>query len=359
MLKNKISPIQLAILSIFLLNAFFTTGLCTYLLETNATNIILTIILGSFIGYIFLKIFLYLIINNKDKNIFELLNVTFPKSLSSLLKVLLLIAVTIISIYVLHNISLFINNTLLNDIDILPISILFIIATSYLSSKGIKTIITASGIFIFIALIFNIVIGITLIPYINTENIRPLVINPDLNIILKSLNYAFITLAPIFLLLTITPNKIANIDKYQKYQKIIYTVITVYIIFKILLILSILGITYFSILTYPEIDILKKVSLLNFIEKIEDNSLTNILINNFIILSISIHYLKECFISTFKIKKDSKIILPIISLGIIILSNCYRLTNINYLFYASLTIVVIHFFILLISITKRKKTLKN
>ena len=353
MLKNKISPVQLAILSIFLLNAFFTTGLCTYLLETNTTNIILTIILGSIIGYILLKIFLYFIINNKDKDIFELLNDTIPKSLSSLLSVLLLISVTLISIYVLHNISLFINNTLLNDISILPISILFIIATTYLASKGIKTIITAAGIFIFIAIIFNLVIGSTLVTYIDTENIRPLIINPDMNIIFKALNYALIVVAPIFLLLVIKPSKIANIDKYKKYQKITYVIIMVYIIFKILLILSILGIQYANILTYPEITILKKVSLLNFIEKIEDNTLTNILINNFLILSLAIYYLKNCFIATFKIKKDNKVLLPIISLGIIILSNYYKITNINYLIYASLAIIIIHFFILLISITRR------
>ena len=157
---------------------------------------IISIIIGSIISLIFLFSYLYLNNTLKNLNIFEKINTTFPRIISCFFIVLLIICSTIIASFTLYNLSLFINYNLLNDINIVPISILLILCITYLSCKGINAVIRCSGILIFIWLFLVIISLLTLINYSNPLNLYPFFINKETSIITSSIYYSLYTIMP-------------------------------------------------------------------------------------------------------------------------------------------------------------------
>lgn len=319
MKTNKLTSLDISIFANFLFRAYFTIGGINLIITTAKQDSIFSTILGAIMGFIPLLIFIF--INNRlqNKNIFKKNIETFPKIISPLLNILLIISVFLIGIYSLYNIILFINYNLLNDINLIAIGLLLIFSIIYLSSRGIKTIIRTSiiisGIFILIALI-NI---ITLIPYTNHINLYPLLTNNFSDIYITSLYHMLLISAPIFLLLVIPKSQIQNKNHYKRNIIISYLISSIYTLINLILIISILGIELTSILQYPEIMILQKVSLLNFIERIEDILSFKVLFDSFFILALSVYYIKVGIIDTFKFKGFHKKYLFDIIVGLIML----------------------------------------
>ena len=252
----------------------------------------------------------------------------------------------IISSYNLYNLALFINYNLLNDISIIPISILLLLCITYLSIKGINTVIRTSGILIFIWIFLVIISFLALVNYSNPSNLYPFLVNNPLNIFKGGIYYGVISITPLLMLLLIPKNKIENNKRYQKYMLITYIINALYFIINLVLILSILGYKFTNILKYPDIIILQKVSLLNFIERIEDLLSFKLMFDGFIFLSLAIIYIKEGLINVLKIKSNNKIIY-FISIAIIICSLYLHLTNIEFTIPFMISILIIHFFLLI------------
>ena len=74
-------------------------------------------------------------------------------------------------------------------------------------------------------------------------------------------------------------------------------------IIKILFIVSILGIKYFSLVAYPEIDVLKMINIFNFFERLEEILIINIFIQNLITSSLSLNYIYNLSKSIIKSNK--------------------------------------------------------
>ncbi len=354
MIRDKVSYIELSILSIFLFKVFSNFGMINEMTNGTSVNTILNIITGSLIGLLIIKSYFYIGNYDKEHNIFEKIKTSYFKIISPFLNIMLLLVILIVCIYLVTNTSVFINNTVLNDIDILPISILFVFISTYLASTNIKSLVTAAGILIFLSIVLIVISGICLLPYINSENMYPIT-TESINVA-NIFVYTIITVSPIFLLLTVPTKNIFNISKYKKYQKITYIIVMVYILFKAILMISILGMEFMSILKYPEVNILKKVTLLNFVERIEDILLISSLIDSFITLSISIHYLINGIKVVFETKKISnRTIAYIIGIIILFASNYLKINKTMYLVYALgfFTLIHILFTIKIIFIGKR------
>lgn len=344
MKTNKLTSLDISIFANFLFRAYFTIGGINLVINIAHQDSLFSIILGSIMGFIPLLIFIF--INNRlqNQNIFQKIEKTFPKLISPLLNIILIISTFLMGVYSLYNIVLFINYNLLNDINLIAISLLLMLSIIYLSSRGIKTIIRTSIIILGIFLLIAIINITSLIPYTNPINLYPLMTNNFSNTYIASLYHMILMSTPIFLLLIIPKSEIENKKKYKKYIIISYLISSIYTLINLILVISILGIELTSILQYPEIMILQKVSLLNFIERIEDILSFKILFDSFFILAISLFYIKIGIIDTFKFKGFKKKYLFDIIIGILILITSIVLKphNIYFLLITLTTILAIH-----------------
>jgi len=343
---NKISPLGICFLSSFLYRSFYIIGFFNLIISISKNDSIFSIVLGAIVGLTIL--FGYFYLNNKlsNDNIFSKINNTFPKIISDLLSSFLIITFIFIGSFTIYNLAVFINYNLLNDIDVFPISILLIVTAIYLASKGITTITRVSGILIFIFILFVIVSFISLINYSNPINLYPLLTNNFLDIYKSGIYSSILSVTPILLLLIIPKNRIEKKQKYQRYMLITYIINFVYLFISFILILSILGVKLTNILNYPDIVALQKVSILHFIERIEDLLSFKVMFDGFILLTLIVLYIKEGIISVFKIKPNNKIIF-IIGLVILIISYYFKIINIKLIVYLLTLILFVHFLLMI------------
>jgi len=349
--NSKISPLGICFLSSFLYRSFYIIGFFNLIIAISKSDSIFSIIIGSILGLILLYSYFYLDNKLPNDNIFNKVNKTFPKIISDLLNSLLIILFVFIGGFTLYNLSIFINYNLLNDINVIPISILLIITVIYLASKGINTITRVSGILIFIFILMVIISFISLINYSNPFNLYPLLTNSFMDIYEGSIYSTVLSISPIFLLLIIPKEKIEKNKKYHKYMLITYIINWLYILISFILTLSILGEKLTSILNYPDIVALQKVSLLHFIERIEDILSFKVMFDGFLFLSLIIFYVKEGIINVFRIKSNNKIVI-IIGLIILIISAYLKIVNIKLVVYLLTIILFIHF-LLMVFIRKK------
>lgn len=352
--ENKISPLDISFFSSFLYRTFYIIGGFNLIIGISKSSSIISVIINFFIGYILLLSYFYINNRDTDSNIFKKIDKCFPKIISSFLNILLIVFTFFICSFVLYNMLLFINYNLLDDIDLIPIGILLIATLIYIVSKGINTIIRVGGILIFFFLLLAILSIISLIPYSNPTNIYPLIGNNFMDVTKSSIYYSMLSLMPIFYLLIIPKSNIERNKVYKRYMIITYVVSSIYLLISIILTLSILGVELTSILNYPDIIVLKKISLLNFIERVEDILSFKLMFEGFLFLSIGIFYMKEGIINTFKIKKINHKITFAIGILLLIISLYLRLINIVNIIYFLIGILLIH--LILMIFIKREET---
>jgi spore germination protein KB len=148
------------------------------------------------------------------------------------------------------------------------------------------------------------------------SNIKPILESGFKNPIKGGLILTLTNIIPTFTILSIPKTKVINYNKSSKYLFITYTLSFILIFLIAIKTISVLGIYLTSAYQYPEYIVLKKISLLDFFDKIENIIFIKWILTSFCSLSIMIYYL------TNSIKKDNKkkLIPTIITLIIIFLS---------------------------------------
>ena len=144
-MTKKISNIDISILSFYLIKSFILINGINILININKSDSIISAIIGFLIGFIFIHLY------KNDNDILNNLDNFNNPCISLLLKITLVITVVIFSSQLLYCSSMFIKSSLLNNVDILPIGILFCLTISYLVNKGIYTITKTSFISFFIS----------------------------------------------------------------------------------------------------------------------------------------------------------------------------------------------------------------
>lgn len=320
--RDEISELEFGILSTYFLKVFIFISGINILLNINKNDSIISIIIGILLGTLIIKAFNSL----RENDIFITINNCFSKPNSIIIKVLLLITSIIMSCYLLYSISIFIKTALLNKVDILPISILFILTSFYSYKKGIKTIIKSSFICFFIFLLLEIISFLFLMPEINSLKILPLSTQSISNITLGSITYITLSILPIFMLLVI-PSK-----KEKKKTKLFYILTSIYTLFSFVLILSVINANLATQIDYPQLFILSKISVINFFDRMEGILCFKYLFDSFFTLSVLLYYITKAIDSIFyklnkKTKKLDKYIIYFIILIIIFFSNYIEFNN--------------------------------
>lgn len=210
------------------------------IINTSMQDSWISIILGTVLGLLLIKLFTTL--PQKENKI---LKYTYS---SIILTINLLLVTKLIS-------SIYLNKTP----DILVI-IPLIILIYYTTSKDINLILKLSQIMCLIFILFALFPTITLTPKIDIDYFKPILTTNIKNIITSSIDYALISTSPYILYPNLKQNY--NYKTYLLSSLMIFIIITTTI--------GNLGINLAKLYRYPEYMIFKEISILGFIENIQN-----------------------------------------------------------------------------------------
>lgn len=269
------------------------------------------LIRGFFLLFFFHSSLLDVIISGILSYIIILIYQKFNIKKFLIFKIILLIFLLILTIPIIIKASLFINYNILRDFSYIPISISFIIISLYLAIKGYHSIIKSLEISLYIVLFISLLSFILLLSYFNFNN---------LNDILKefTLSSNILTITGFNFLIYLIINYITDYKINYKIHLFSYF----NILFIKLLCIIILNRNITILYKYPYINILKNISYLNVIERMEGILSIQYLFDFTFLMSIFLLGIKFLIKELFKIKKlkIQNIILSLISLIILIIS---------------------------------------
>lgn len=360
-MKNKLSTLQICTIAYSLILSN-NMGITTYNLFHHAEqDCLISIIIGTIIGIIPLFIYLKIINYKQELNIYQKINEKLP-IIGKIINLIIAITITYLTALCYFNITNFISSQYLTKTPSLIISIAFLPAPIYLLNKGLTVMGRVSFILTLTGIISVFITIISLIWQVNILNIFPILDEGIKRPLINSLIYICYDITPLFLLTSIPMNNIIDKEKFNKRIIITYIIANTIIFILFFLIISILGVNLTKLYHYPEYDILKKISLVGFVERVESLLSIRWIFYGFITSIFGIYYLKEYIKSSTKIKND-KIIIYTLTIFIGIMSNYLFKNNskANLFIYNTLPhIITITLIILpIIILTKLKKRKKQ
>lgn len=188
-------------------------------------------------------------------------------------------------------------------------------------SKGIETLSRTIFILFIISIPILFVLLITLIPYVDLENLKPYIDVPVKNIFESSWVFLSLAISPVFYILGL---KNTTKDKKNFPRKILigYIIASILIFAFLFFIITVYGIDLGSLLTYPVYGLFKKVQVFGFIERIENFAAIFLITASFSQFAYFVYAIKNNLSDMFSIesKKIKTGLIYILSIGIPLLS---------------------------------------
>lgn len=327
MAKNKLTIAQFACLIVFPILALFS-GIGTHnTIKIAETDSYISVFLAYLIGFIPLLLFILIFNYKKELNIVDKIKYLFGNTLGIIINWIINILILCIGFILLYNISNFAISQFLAETPLLVFMLLLGLVLIYNVSLGIENISRVAIIFLAIILVLTIISTTGILPNFEKSNIKPILEYGYINPLKGGVTLTLTNVIPIFILLIIPKNKIENNKKVNKALIISYTIAFILAFLAILLTIGALGIYLCDIYQYPEYTVLKKISLFNFLDRIENFIYIKWILSSVTCLSLIIYYLNT------SIKKESKKLLPTIIVGIMIYLALKTFRN-NTIFYS-------------------------
>ena len=342
MKRDKITPIQYATLTFFLLTSFCMNSGYYLLIKINQNDSIFSILLGGILILLFQFFTFYLNKNHKD-NILTTIRQKYSKFFQIILYILIFIIITITTIYSLSNLIHFLHYYVVKEVSVIIITITLTFTILYITSKGLCTITKISEISFYIY-IFLLLFGfIGLIKYIDLANLKPLFTSNVNNWVTSSLVYFLSSIIPLFLLQIISKQEIEAPNKSKKYSYILIITFIIISLVQLILIISVLGIQLASIYQNADMIIYKKISFLNILERIEVLLAFLNILNNLFIIIMGTYFIKDIINSIIGRKKEH-ITLALIGIVLVLSSTFYTFNSEIYL---SINIIILILYLIL------------
>lgn len=345
MKDKKINCLSLLTMIVSLCISSFYGITSSYLLNISKTSITISMLIGYLLSLIF-SLIIYKFFQYKENYSFINKIKHIYGKLSIVINTLIIIASIIMYITFTNRLSSFLATQYLVQTKKILILIPILFLTYHTASKGIETISRVSTISFFISIIIFLFDIFGLINHINIENYLPIITVSKTTILKSSLLFCtFFTLPIIFINVT---NK-GNLDDKNKFKKYFFLghFISFIIVFAAIFVtVGVYGINLCNEFDYPLYTVLKKISLFNFIDAVENasilfwiissiNTSTIILyfifnniketyninnkIPNYIVMIISLIIPLLLFEKTIYLESYSSILIPTISMGYLVL----------------------------------------
>ena len=290
MIKKKISNLELATLTYFIIRSFLVGVTFNSLISSMKQNSWMTPLICIIPGIIYILATIFIMNYRPNLNINEKLDKLFPKTISHffiiIISIILLFACTLNFL----NLNNFIQSQFLSRTPILIISIILSIAALYVVFKGLNTISRTSNILFYISIIFFFTTIFGLISKSRIFNIMPL-FNIKTNNYLEGINtfYAF-HICPIFILTIIPKNKLQN-GKIKKVVIWAFLIAIISISLSIFITIAAFGYKLALLYEYPLFHILKHISITGFAARIESILVMQLIFDFFICHTLLIYFI--------------------------------------------------------------------
>ena len=326
--KDKITNIQFSSLIFFPILALFS-GIGTHnTIKIAEVDSYISVFLAYILGFLPILLFMLIFNYKKDLNIVDKVKYLFGDTLGMIINYVINILVLFIGVTLLNGITNFAISQFLAETPIMVLMILIGIILVYNVSLGIETISRVAVIFLAIIIILTIMSTSGVLPHFEMSNIKPFLEYGLEQPFKGSIVLTLTNVIPIFVLLVIPKGKINDNRNTNKWLIGFYTLAFIFIFMAMLLTIGALGIYLCNIYQYPEYTVLKKISLFNFLDRIENFIYVKWILSSFVYLALIIYYLKT------SIKNDSKKLVPTIIVGamIYIALNIFKNNTIFYNF---------------------------
>ena len=348
--NNFIGPLQYMVLVVFLSRSFFIgIGYSNILIKSKNDTwfiVLISIILGL------IPIFIIRFLNKYNINLFELIK-------SKIIKYIIILLVLFSFTILFNDLVNFINLKYLFNTSKIFISILLILPIIYIVNKDIESIGRSSLFIFYLSVILYIIISISLIKYIDINNLKPIFktnINDLISSILRFISYL---ITPIIFLNIIPKNK--DYKEYNKYLLVGYIMSSISSLIIIFFITTTYNFEFISKFNYPEYIVLQKIEY-GFISNPANILSFFFIIDYFYSLIIYMYIIKYYLEEELKLKDKILNITYYIIIILLVYSSIYLFENIkiiNILSKDLLFYIFIIFLGLFITILPTIKRVKN
>ena len=327
--NNKISSLQFSVLLIYPVLSLFS-GIGLYdILKISQIDSYISVLVATILGIIFLAIFLVIFNYQKELSLPEKNIHLFGNILGNIINYLINFLIIISGIVVTYSISNFIVSQFLAETPIYIILILMGLVTIYNISKGIEVIARTGFIFFIIITILTITSTLGLIPYFDSSNLKPVLENGIKPTLIGGSVLTLTDIIPLMILLIIPKDKIINHQKIEKRIIIAYLTAMTFIFLATILTTASLGIHLIKIYPHPEYMVLKKISILGFIDRIENIIYVKWMLNDFVNISLIGYFISKSINN----KNKQKLLPIIITIIILVLSQILFKDNAEFKFF--------------------------
>ena len=344
---KKITSLEYNTLLWFLTRATFIEITAEILISTAHQDSWISILIAIIIGIIPFSLYSYLKNKYPDKNIIQINKEKLGK-FGTFLNLILIAATFIFAICSYWIIVHFIDSQYLYRTPTTIIIIILILPVIYTITKNFHVFSKVSLIMFYISLIFIIIILSGLIGNVNVDNIKPILNNNPNNILYGSFCFIGFNIMPLFLLNIIPKNNIKNYSPKKSF--IFYLISGLSLLNVMFLTISIFGIHLSELYNYPSFHLLKRVSVLDIIDRVESILSLEWFLALFVQIMMSLFFIKEALKEIFQIKeKTNNTIMIIVCLIITILTSIIfttKGTEIAYFKHKLIYILYIAFFII-------------
>ncbi len=306
-MEKQLSKEQVSIISYFLIRSCFMGLAMEMLVQIAKQDSIFGLFIGALLGIIPFLLYQYLMNYNPNFSIIELNIHAFGKKVGKIINILLIAFVFLLGTIVFWNLIIFIASQYLYQTPTLFIAIIFIIPIFYLLIRRLKGIARVSLILIIFSLILYFISIFGLMGQVHWYNFRPLFTTPVSTVLNSSFHYfAYCTLI-LFLITIIPKNQIAERDKknWKTSWKIGYFLIHLFTVSALFFTIAVFGIKMTLIYQYPEFHILKRVSIIGVLERMESTLAFRWIFDFFISITFCLFFVTEGIKRTFQIKKEN------------------------------------------------------
>lgn len=304
--NKKISGLQFSCLMIYPILSLFS-GIGMYdIVRISGVDAYISVIVAFILGFFVLGAFILIFNYKEDLSLPEKNIYLFGNIIGTGINYLINILVMLMGILMIYSISNFIVSQFLSETPTFIILIFLGLVCIYNVTKGIEVIARTGIAFFIIIIILTIISTFGLIPLFDSNNIKPVLEFGMSKPIMGGISLCLTNILSIIVVLIIPKNKVVKKEKLSKYLMISYFIGMLFIFLATILTVGVLGINLLKLFPHPEYMVLKEISILGFIDRIENIIYVKWLLNDFISF-VLITY----FISNSIKKGDKQIVLPI------------------------------------------------
>lgn len=306
---KKITSLEYNTLLWFLTRATFIEITAEILLNTAHQDSWISILIAIIIGIIPFSLYTYLKNKYPDKNIIQINKEQLGK-FGTLLNLILIAGTFIFTICSFWIVVHFIDSQYLYRTQTIITIIVLILPVIYTITKKFHIFSKVNFIMFCISLFFILVILSGLIGNINIDNIKPILNNSPNNILYGTFCFIGFNTMPLFLLTIIPKNKIKNYSPKKSF--IFYLISGLSLLNVMFLTISIFGIHLSELYNYPSFHLLKRVSVLDIIDRVESILSLEWFLALFVQIIVSLFFIKEALKETFQTKEKTNNIIMIV-----------------------------------------------